>query len=88
METSAVEQAVSDLKAANSELEQDFLWRLKRGGLPKQAALIGFLLLSVRSILESLQAVTSSLGDSEGHLSAALIQGVIALVCAAIFFLL
>lgn len=89
VEASAVEQAVSDLQAANTELEQDFLWKLKRGGLPKQAALIGFLLLSVRSILESVQAVTSSpMADSEAHLSAALIQGVIALICAAAFFLL
>jgi hypothetical protein len=87
VEATAVQQAVSDLQAANTELEQDFMWKLKRGGLPKQAMLAGFMLLSVRSIIESITAVSSSV-DSEEHLYAALLQGVIAMVCAVIFFIL
>ena len=89
VETSNLEKAVDDLNAANSQIENDFIWKLKRGGLPKQAALAGLLLLSVRSILESITAVSSVTAiDSEAHLYAALIQGVIAMVCAVIFFLL
>ena len=90
VETDAVEKAVSDLKLANSEIEKDFVWKLRRGGLPKQAALASFVLLSVRSILESILAVSSSSStiDSEAHLYSALLQGVIAMICAGIFFLL
>lgn len=90
-ETSNLEQAVDDLNAANQQIEQDFIWKLKQGGLPKQIALVGFILLSVRSILESITAVSmssSTLADSEAHLYAALLQGIVAMVCAAIFFLL
>jgi hypothetical protein len=88
-ETLNLEQAVDDLNAANRQIENDFLWKLKRGGLPKQAALAGLLLLSVRSILESFAALSSvSAIESEAHLYAALIQGVVAMVCAVIFFLL
>ncbi len=89
VETSNLEQAVDDLNAANRQIENDFIWKLKRGGWPKQAALAGLLLLSVRSIGESITAVSSvSAMDSEAHLYAALIQGVVAMICAVIFFLL
>lgn len=89
VETSNLEKAVEDLNAANSQIENDFIWKLKRGGLPKQAALAGLLLLSVRSILESVTAVSSvAASDSEAHLYAALIQGVVAMICAVVFFLL
>ena len=89
VETSNLEKAVVDLNAANSQIENDFIWKLKRGGIPKQAALAGLLLFSVRSILESVTAVSSVAAiDSEAHLYAALVQGVIAMVCAVIFFLL
>jgi hypothetical protein len=87
VETSNLEQAVEDLNAANRQIENDFVWKLKRGGIPKQAALAGLLLFSVRSIGESITAV-SSVVDSEAHLYAALIQGVVAMVCAVVFFLL
>ena len=84
-----LEKAVEDLKAANQQIENDFIWKLKRGGLPKQAALAGLLLLSVRSIVESITAVSSVTAvDSEAHLYAALIQGVAAMLCAVVFFLL
>jgi hypothetical protein len=89
VETTNLERAVDDLTNANTEMEQDFIWKLKRGGIPKQAALVGFILLSIRSIFESITAVTSSYSiDSESHLYAALIQGVIAMVCATVFYLL
>lgn len=84
-ETSKVEQSVSDLKAANAELDKDFITKLKRGGLPKQGAFAGLVLFSVRSIVDSVSAV--SVGD-ESFLAAALVQGAIAVVCAAIFFFL
>jgi hypothetical protein len=89
VETSNLEKAVEDLNAANRQMEMNFIWKLKRGGLPKQAALAGLLLFSVRSILESITAVSSVTAiDSETHLYAALVQGVIAMICAVIFFLL
>ena len=84
-ETAVVERAVTDLEAANAELDKDFVLKLKRGGLPKQGALAGFILFAVRSILDSVAAVS---GSDESHLTAALVQGAIAIVCAAIFFFL
>jgi uncharacterized protein YfcZ (UPF0381/DUF406 family) len=80
-ESREVEKAVEDLRAAQAELDKDFLFKLKEGGVVKQSALVGFLLFSIRSIIESLAA----LGD-ESHLAPALIQGGIAIVCAVYFF--
>ena len=89
VETANLEKAVQDLNMANQQIDNDFIWKLKRGGFPKQAALAGLLLLSVRSIWESIIAVsTITTVDSETHLYAALVQGVMAMVCAVIFFLL
>lgn len=85
-ETAEVERAVTDLKAASDEIDKNFMLKLKRGGLPKQGALAGFLLFAVRSLVDSVAAVSG--GGDESHLTAALIQGVIAMVCAAIFFFL
>jgi ribosomal protein S20 len=81
-ETGEVEKAVEDLKKAEAEIDKDFILKLKRGGLPKQAALIGLLLFSVRSIGDTVISFTD-----ETHLAAALIQGGIALFCAAFLFL-
>jgi hypothetical protein len=81
-ETGEVEKAVEDLKKAEAEIDKDFILKLKRGGLPKQAALIGLLLFSVRSIGDTVVSFSD-----ETHLPAALIQGGIALVCAAYLFL-
>jgi hypothetical protein len=79
-ETAQVERAVADLKQANAELDKDFVLKLKRGGLPKQGALVGFVLFAVRSIIDSVAAVS---GGDESHLTAALVQAAIAIACAA-----
>jgi ribosomal protein S20 len=81
-ETGEVEKAVEDLKKAEAEIDKDLILKLKRGGLPKQAALVGFLLFSVRSIADTVVSF-----NDETHLPVALIQGGIALVCAAYVFL-
>jgi hypothetical protein len=81
-ETGEVEKAVEDLKKAEAEVDKDFMLKLKRGGVPKQAALVGLLLFSFRSIADTVVSF-----NDETHLTAALIQGGIALVCAAYFFL-
>ena len=83
-ETVEVEKAVADLRAAQKELDQDFVLKLRNGGLPKQAALVGFALFSVRSILDTLTAVAA---DDSAMLTSALAQGAIAIICAVIFFI-
>jgi len=70
------------LQAAQKELDNDFMMKLKSGGLPKQGAFAGFLLFSIRSILDSVSAVST--GD-DSLLTAALAQGAIAIVCAIVF---
>jgi ribosomal protein S20 len=82
-ETGEVEKAVEDLRKAEAEIDEDIILKLKRGGLPKQAALVGFLLFSVRSIIDTVISFSD-----ESHLTVALIQGGIALVCAAYVFLI
>lgn len=82
-ETAEVEKAVTDLKAAQEDMDSGFVSKLRSGGLPKQAALVGFLLFSVRSIIDSI----SSFND-ESLLAGALIQGAVAIVCAIVFFFL
>jgi len=81
-ETVEVERAVEDLKTAQAEMEKDPLFKLRSGGIVKQGALVGFLLFSVRSIIDSVAAISD-----ESHLPAALLQGAIAMACAAYFFL-
>ena len=85
-ERAEVEKAVADLKKAQEDLDADPLMKLS-GNMFKPAALAGVLLFSVRSVLDFL-AMSGGGIDSEAHLTAALIQGAIALVCAAylIFF--
>lgn len=83
-ETLEVEQAVRDLKAAQEEMSADPLYQLKSGGIVKQGALVGTVLFAGRAIGEVL-AMTGPNGDV--HTLPALIQGAIALVCAAYFFL-
>lgn len=81
-EASEVAKAVEDLQKAQSELDRDFLYRLKKGGIAKQGAMVGVVLFSIRSIIDSI----ASFGD-ESHITAALAQGAIAILCAAFFFL-
>lgn len=80
-ERAEVEKAVADLKRVQEEMDADPLMKLS-SSIFKPAALAGVLLFSVRSVLEFL-AMSGGGIDSEAHLTAALIQGGIALVCAA-----
>lgn len=80
-----VERAMADLQSANDKLDQSLVSRLQKGGLPKQASFVGFLLFAVRSLSDSVTLLVS--GD-ESYLAAALIQGIVAFVCAAVFFLI
>jgi hypothetical protein len=82
-ETAVVEKAVQDLEAAQKQLDNGVISKLRNGGIPKQAALAGFLLFSVRSLIDTIAAL-----NDETLATAALLQGAIAIVCAAIFFLL
>jgi hypothetical protein len=83
-ESSEVAKAVQQLQAVQSQLENDFLYKLKSGGLVKQLSFVGFVLFSLRSIADTVATLSSPGAD----LTVALIQGVIALVCALVFFLL
>lgn len=82
-ETEEVDRAVADLKAAEAELDKDFLFRLRSGGIVKQTSLVGLVLFSFRSIVDTIASVSDP-----SHMTPALIQGGIAIVCAAVFFLL
>ncbi|GAX25026.1 hypothetical protein FisN_2Lh311 [Fistulifera solaris] len=81
-ERSNVEQAVQDLQRAQ-EQEENVLLKLKQNPL-KQGALIGFLLFSFRSLTDSFAV----LNDPSQDWAMALVQGAIALACAAVFYLL
>jgi hypothetical protein len=85
VETNQVERAVVDLKAAQAQVDNDVISKLRRGGLPKQAALAGTILFAVRSLVDSVTAVTT---DDATALSTALVQGAIAIVCAILFAIL
>lgn len=84
-EQAAVQRAVDDLSAARRQIDVesggDLASKLRQGGLPKQMALAGVLLFSVRSIIDTVASVTDP-----SMLSIALIQGAIALACAAFLF--
>jgi hypothetical protein len=91
-ETQEVEKAVLNLKDTQEKMSEDPLLQaaaLKRAGILKQAALIGAMLFTFRS-LGDLGSMLSSIGSSSdgliaSHGYAAAIQGIIALVCAVYF---
>lgn len=83
-ETAEVEAAVSELKRVQKELDNDPISKLRSGGIVKQGALAGVLLFSVRSIVDTI----SALSGSADMLAPALIQGFIAIACAIVFFFL
>jgi hypothetical protein len=85
VEANQVERAVVDLKAAQAQVNNDVISKLRRGGLPKQAALAGTILFAVRSLVDSVTAVTT---DDATALSTALVQGAIAIACAILFAIL
>ena len=83
-ETKNVEAAIADLKAAQQEIDGGMdsqLIDLKKGGLMKQATLVGTLLFSLRAVTDG---IAFAAGDSS-HLFPALVQSGIALICLAIF---
>jgi hypothetical protein len=82
-ETAQVNKAVEDLKAAQTEDGSNFLLSLKEGGILKQGALVGSLLFSLRAVGDALASMTDPT-----HLTAALIQAGIAIVCAAVLLIL
>ena len=84
-ETLEVEKAMEDLKKAQDQLLNDPLMKavdVKSGGIVKQGALAGTLLFSFRTLGELF--LLSGPNGSE-HGIAAIIQGAIAVACAAIF---
>ena len=78
-ERAEVEKAVAELKKVQSDLEADPLSKLSSSAL-KPAALAGVLLFSVRSVLDAI-AMSGGGIDADAHMTAALIQAGIALVC-------
>ena len=85
-EQAAVQQAVDDLAAAQKEMDRgggDIVTKLRQGGIPKQMALVGVVLFSIRSIVDTVGALTDP-----SLFTTALIQGGIALACAVYLFLL
>jgi hypothetical protein len=92
-ETAAVEKAVQDLQQAQMDMTKkssDPIVKLRQGGIPKQATLVGLLLFSFRSIADSIADSIAAMGDStgSGDMTAALIQGAIALACGVYLILL
>lgn len=83
-ETVEVEKAVRELEAAQRDIAENSLVKLKGGGFVKQGALVGALLFGGRAIGEVLAMVGP---NGELHTAPALIQGAIAVACAAYFFL-
>jgi multidrug resistance efflux pump len=81
-ETAEVEKAMADLKRVKAELDAE-----ASGNVFKPAALAGVLLFSMRAVLDFV-AMTGGGIDAEAHLTAALVQGAIALICAAVLFFL
>jgi hypothetical protein len=81
-ETQEVAKATAQLQKVQSELDNDFLYKLKAGGPAKQLSLVGFVLFSFRSLADTIAV----LGGGSGDLTLALIQGAIALACALVFF--
>jgi hypothetical protein len=81
-ETQEVAKATAQLQKVQSDLDNDFLYKLKVGGPAKQLSLVGFVLFSFRSLADTIAV----LGGGSGDLTLALIQGAIALACALVFF--
>merc|ERR1712087_426393 len=89
-ETDEVQKAMEDLELAKNEASDGSIENtaidLKKGGLIKQASLVGGLLFGSRAVTETILVVSSPYGDEQ--FAPAIVQAVIALVCAACFFLM
>jgi hypothetical protein len=64
---------------------EDTALELKKGGVIKQAALVGSLLFGSRAITEAILVFSSPYGEE--HFLSAIAQALIALACAAYFLL-
>ena len=78
-ETAEVERAVEDLRKAQYAMESDPIMQMLTGGLVKQSALAGTILFTLRSGADAI----SMFGGDATHIAPALIQGALALACAA-----
>jgi hypothetical protein len=87
-ETKNVELAIEELKRVQIDATQNTLdgklSTLKTGGIQKQAALVGALLFTLRSSVETI----ALMGGDPTHVGPAIIQGGLAIVCLAIFLFL
>ena len=92
-ESEQVQMAMNELELAKSQVSEqgggggieDTALDLKKGGLIKQASLVGGLLFGSRAFTELILVLGSPYGDE--HFLPAVIQATIALVCSAYFFL-
>lgn len=92
-ETDEVQKAMDDLEAAKDDASgqgsagsiENTAIDLKKGGLVKQASLVGGLLFGSRAVTETILVLGSPYGDE--HFVSAIVQAAIALACAAYFFL-
>ena len=92
-ETEQVQKAMEDLELAKNEASgnggsgsiEDTAIDLKKGGIVKQAALVGGLLFGSRAFTETILVVGSPYGDE--HFVPAIVQAAITVVCAAYYFL-
>lgn len=80
-ETAEVEKAVDQLRQAQNSMDSDPLMKMLNGGIVKQSALAGAILFTLRSGADTI----SMLGGDTIHAAPALIQGALALACAAYF---
>lgn len=78
-ERAEVEKAMAELQKVQADLDADPISKLSSNAL-KPAALAGVLLFSGRSVLDFL-AVSGGGIDAESHMTAALVQAGIAVVC-------
>lgn len=81
-ETAEVEQAVEQLRQAQNSMDSDPIMKVLGGGVVKQAALAGAILFTLRSGTDTI----SMLGGDSVHAAPALVQGMLALACAAYVF--
>ena len=90
-ETDEVQRAMNDLEVARSQASgegsgsiESTALDLKKGGIVKQASLVGALLFGSRAVTETILVLGSPYGDQ--HFVPALVQAAIAFACAAYFF--
>jgi hypothetical protein len=80
-ESAEVERAVEELKEAQKDMSSDPVMKLASGSILKQASLAGLILFTLRSGIDTV----AMLGGDASHAFPALLQGAIALACAAYF---